>query len=202
MHAVGEMAKRFGLYDKVHTDFSFSLGAGETTLLKLTAGYAIIANGGKKITPHFISTVKDKNGLQIYQHEQEFMPVYESNQLISEYDVKADKPSVFDNRTELVKQSISRDMIDFLKGAVMRGTSIRLVPICAKRKIDFCAKTGTTNDCKDAWIVGFTKNLGTKNVVIGIFIGYPQPKSMGEYATGARIALPFMENLLQKIPVN
>ena len=202
MHAVGEMAKRFGLYDKVHTDFSFSLGAGETTLLKLTAGYAIIANGGKKITPHFISTVKDKNGAQIYQHEQEFMPVYESNQLISEYDVKADKPSVFDNRTELVKQSISRDMIDFLKGAVMRGTSIRLVPICAKRKIDFCAKTGTTNDCKDAWIVGFTKNLGTKNVVIGIFIGYPQPKSMGEYATGARIALPFMENLLQKIPVN
>jgi len=202
MQAVGEMAKRFGLYDKVYKVFSLSLGAGETTLLKLTAAYAMIANGGKKIIPYFIATVKDKNGIQVYQQEQEFLPVYQSGELISEYDAEAEKPSVFDNRTELVAQSVARDMIDFLKGAVVRGTSIRLVPLCEKRKIDFCAKTGTTNDCKDAWIVGFTKNLGTKNVVIGIFIGYPQPQSMGEYATGSRIALPFMHDLLQKIPLS
>lgn len=202
MDAVGEMAKRFGLYDKVHKDFSLSLGAGETTLLKLTAGYAMIANGGKKVIPHFISTVKDKNGIQVFQQEQEFIPVYQSDQMISEYDADAEKPSVFDNRTEIVSKNVSREMVDFLKGAVVRGTAVRLVSTCEKRRIDFCAKTGTTNDCKDAWIVGFTKNLGAKNMVIGIFIGYPQPQSMGEYATGSRIALPFMQDLLQKIPLS
>ncbi|HCU07217.1 MAG TPA: penicillin-binding protein [Holosporales bacterium] len=199
MQAVGEMAKRFGLYDKVYKDFSLSLGAGETTLLKLTAGYAMIANGGKKVTPHFISTVKDKNNTQIYQHEQGLLPVYQADQLITEYD-HSNKPSVFDNRTEIVTQSASREMISFLRGAVLRGTAIRLVPLCEKRKIDFCAKTGTTNECKDAWIIGFTQNLGSENLVIGVFIGHPQPQSMGEYATGSKIALPFMHDLLKKIP--
>lgn len=201
MQVVGEMAQRFGLYDKIYKDFSLSLGAGESTLLKLTAGYAMIANGGKKVIPYFISTVQDKNNRQIYQHEQGLMPVYESNQLITEYD-PSNKPSVFDNRTEIVKQNIAREMISFLRGVVLRGTAIRLAALCEKRKIDFCAKTGTTNECKDAWIIGFTQNLGPKNLVIGVFIGYPQPQSMGEYATGSKIALPFMYDLLKNIPTS
>lgn len=201
MEAVGKMAKRFGLYDKVYKEYSLSLGAGETTLLKLTAAYAMIANGGRKIAPHFISNVQDKNGKQIYRQEQDFFAVYQSDQLIAEYGEQG-RPSIFDNRPEIIKQSVLHEIVDFLKGAVMRGTAVRLVPVCEKRKIDFCAKTGTTNDCKDAWIVGFTKNLGVKNVVIGIFIGYPQPQSMGEHATGSRIALPFMHDLLKQIPTS
>ena len=199
MQAVGEMAKRFGLYDKVYKDFSLSLGAGETTLLKLTAGYAMIANGGKKVMPHFISAVKNKNNIHIYQHEHGLIPVYPVDQLSTEYD-QTNKPSVFDNRIEIITKNIAREMISFLRGAVLRGTAIRLASLCEKRKIDFCAKTGTTNDCKDAWIIGFTQNLGSKNLVIGIFIGHPQPQSMGEYATGSKIALPFMHDLLKKIP--
>ncbi|MDP2193063.1 MAG: penicillin-binding transpeptidase domain-containing protein, partial [Alphaproteobacteria bacterium] len=108
-------------------------------------------------------------------------------------------PQFYDQRTQVIDKRHTEAMSDFLRGVVTQGTAIRLNALCQKHNIQLCAKTGTTNDCKDAWIVGYTKNWGTQNVVIGIFIGYPQPESMGKMATGSKIALPFLADLLEQM---
>ncbi|CAO5675238.1 MAG: Penicillin-binding protein 1A [Holosporales bacterium] len=187
MKSVSDVALRFCVCEQEYNELAVCLGAAETTLLNLATAYGMIANGGKKIIPHFIDLIQDNTGKIIYAQDCNF------------YQVIQDQPRMFDNREVIIQESVCSDMSDFLKGVVTRGTARRLLPTLEKKNIEFCAKTGTTNDYKDAWCVGYTKNLKHKNFVIGVFVGYPIPKSMGEGATGSRIALPIIDLFLRHI---
>lgn len=187
MKSISDVAMRFGVCEHEYNELAVCLGAAETTLLNLATAYGMIANGGRKITPHFIDLVQDNLGKIIYAHDCNF------------YQIVQDQPHMFDNRDIIASESVCQNMSDFLKGVVTRGTARRLLPTLEKKNIEFCAKTGTTNDYKDAWCVGYTKNLKDKNVVIGVFVGYPAPKSMGEGATGSKIALPIIDIFLNHV---
>lgn len=207
MKHISDIAYRFGIYNHAISEISACLGAFETTLLHLTTAYGMICNHGKKINPHSIRLVQEESGKFIYEAPLDFYPINKESS-DNEKDMKNPKyldqffnqvPIFFDNRQEISPYNVTEDIADFLSGAVQKGTGRGLKEICIKRGIQFCAKTGTTNDCKDGWCIGFTQNL-KNNIVIGVFVGYPTPRSMGEKATGARTALPLMHEILKEIP--
>ena len=189
---VGDLAKRFGIYQHMICELSASLGSVETTLLDLTNAYAMIANRGKKIFPYSVTHILDQKGETVYDVALDILPVEKEEH-------KAEPPAFFDNRDLIAPVNVTSDMVKFLARAVEYGTAKRLKDISEKRGISFHAKTGTTNDCKDGWCIGFTQGL-KRNLVIGVFVGYPIPKSMGDIATGARTALPLVKNMLANIP--
>ncbi|CAO5674196.1 MAG: Penicillin-binding protein 1A [Holosporales bacterium] len=206
MRSISDVAKRFGIYDEDHKEWSTCLGSLETTMLKLTAAYAMIANGGKKITPHFISSIYDQLGKMIYSADISIFPILEDSQIIVPFNddilSQKTKPTLFDNRLNVIDEGITLAMCDFLTGAVEHGTARALKGTLVNKKIQFCAKTGTTNDYKDAWCIGFTKNLqGSNNIVIGAFIGYPIPQSMGNNGQGSRVSLPLINDFLKEMPL-
>jgi penicillin-binding protein 1A len=144
-----------------------ALGAGETTVLKLTAAYGMIANGGHKITPRVIDSIQDRYGNTLYQAEMS-------------------KERIIDSR-------VSQQMIHMLKGVVERGTAKKLLRL----NMPLAGKTGTTNNYKDAWFVGFSPDL-----VVGVFVGFITPRSLGEGETGARVALPIFEQFMEQAYVH
>jgi penicillin-binding protein 1A len=201
MKHISDIANRFGIYNHSIYEISGCLGSFETTLLNLTTAYGMICNHGKKITPHSVRLIQEANGKVIYEAPLDFCPINEEN-LQNNKRLSADfstPPMFFDNREEISAYKVTEDISDFLSGVVQKGTAQGIKETCAKRGIQFCAKTGSTNECKDGWIIGFTKGL-KNNFIIGVFIGYPTPRSMGEKATGSRTALPLMNELLKEIP--
>lgn len=200
MHSIGDLAIRFGIYERNLNELSAALGSVETTLLKLTSAYAMIANHGKKITPHSIKIIQDNTGKLIYEAPIDFYSFYQSdNSDNNDQNYEKEHVCFYDERQQLTQRKYADHISDFLKTAVDIGTAKRLKETCAKKSIEFCAKTGTTNDCKDGWCIGFTRKL-KQNFVIGVFIGYPTPCSMGEKATGARTALPLIKDVLDILP--
>ncbi|MBP9752530.1 MAG: PBP1A family penicillin-binding protein [Proteobacteria bacterium] len=204
MRSISDVAKRFGIYDVNHKEWSICLGAGETTMLKLTAAYAMIANGGKKITPHFISSIYNNSGESVYEPEMGVVSVCTHKEKIAPFNKDTFsltlKPTLFDNRLNVIDKDVANAMCSFLKGAVEKGTARALKGITTVKKIDFCAKTGTTNDYKDAWCIGFTQNLEKKNnIVIAAFVGFPIPESMGKNGVGSRSALPMIQTFLKEM---
>jgi penicillin-binding protein 1A len=173
MDAIQEMAARLGINERLPNHLAMALGAGETTLLRLTTAYSIIINGGKKVKPVFLHKVENYLGLT----------VYESGELSPEI---------------VIDSSYAEAMTDMLRGAVQRGTARRLKYLTETYPIDLGGKTGTTNDCYDAWFIGFIKRPNEPTLVVGIFVGFLKPKSLGLNATGARLALPIFENLVKK----
>ncbi|AIL65401.1 Penicillin-binding protein 1A [Rickettsiales bacterium Ac37b] len=184
-----EITKRFGIEENPTSNFSLVLGAGETTLLNITNAYAMIANGGKRIKPYMIEYIQDKLGKTIYRHDDstcEMCYIEDSNAFnIIPPEVKEEHEFVTDPRT-------AYQMISLLEGVIQNGTgrgAKKLGKIVA-------GKTGTTNDSKDVWFIGFSPGL-----VVGTYLGYDQPKSLGSRETGATSALPifvnFMENALK-----
>jgi penicillin-binding protein 1A len=201
MAKVVEMSKRFFLYDRLSKDLAMSLGAGETTLLKLVTAYAIIANGGKRVFPTLLKKVQDKAGKSLYNHPIGFVPVLKSTDTITPWDNDMNdlknRPQFWDNRDEIISEPLSTTMLDFLRGVVLRGTAKRLAAIEQKYNLTIYAKTGTSNDCKDAWIISYLKTAQGQQYIIGVFVGYPIPQSMGTAATGGVIALPFVERFIK-----
>jgi penicillin-binding protein 1A len=202
MKAINDVAVRLGIYDKYHKEWSLSLGSLETTMLKLTSAYASLANGGYKVTPHFISTVYNQLGEHLYTMPADLIAVSKTKEDFIPFDETVfdenNKSTIFDNRIQVIDTHHTNQLSEFLKGVVERGTGKKLKSIVSSKKINFCAKTGTTNDYKDAWCVGYTQNL-SRNIVISVFIGYPIPQTISENAVGGRIALPIVESYLKKI---
>ncbi|MFV9875851.1 MAG: penicillin-binding protein 1A [Rickettsiales endosymbiont of Dermacentor nuttalli] len=184
-----EITKRFGIDDNPPANFSLVLGAGETTLLNITNAYAMIANGGKRIKPYMIEYIQDKEGKTIYKHDNSvcemcYIEDYNVFNIIPP-DIKEEHELVTDPRT-------AYQMISLLEGVIQNGTgrgAKKLGKIIG-------GKTGTTNESKDLWFVGFSPDL-----VVGTYLGYDHPKSLGKGETGATSALPifvdFMQNALK-----
>lgn len=184
MPKIIEVAKRFGIDDKMAPNLSNALGAGETTLFKLTSAYAELVNGGRKITPSFIDRIQDRRGSTIFRHDDR--ECINCGQLIRWED--QDAPLVPDTRAQLVDPRVAYQMVSILEGVVERGTAVKLKELGRP----LAGKTGTTNESKDTWFIGFSPDL-----VCGVFVGFDEPRSLGKRETGSSVALPVFKNFME-----
>lgn len=191
METVVDYAKRFGIADDMKPYLSYALGAGETTLLKLTNAYAMIVNGGKKTTPTLIDRIQDRRGETIFSDDTRPCPNCGDK---IRWDGQS-TPEVPDGREQIADEKTTYQMVSILEGVVQRGTAGKL----AELGIPLAGKTGTTNKSKDTWFIGFSPDL-----VVGVFVGFDEPKSMGKRETGGSAAAPifgdFMKEALKDTP--
>ncbi len=191
MATVVEYAKRLGIADEMKPYLSYALGAGETTLLKLTNAYAMLVNGGKKTTPTIIDRIQDRRGKTIYSDDTR--PCPNCGDLIR-WDGQT-TPEVPDDREQIADERTVYQMVSILEGVVQRGTAAKLASLGRP----LAGKTGTTNKSKDSWFIGFSPDL-----VVGVFVGFDEPQSLGKRETGASTAAPifasFMEEALKDTP--
>ena len=192
MDVIADYAKRFGIDEDMPPLLANSLGAGETTLLKMTSAYAVLVNGGKKITPSFVDRIQDRRGETIFRHDDR--ECTNCGELIRWESQNAPEPP--DTREQLVDERHAYQMVSILEGAVQRGTGVRLKEL----NRPLAGKTGTTNESKDTWFIGFSPDL-----VVGAYLGFDEPRSLGKRETGSSAALPvfksFMEEALKDEPL-
>jgi penicillin-binding protein 1A len=181
--AVVEYAKKFGITDKMAPHLANALGSTETTLLRLTTAYGMIVNGGKRISPTFIDRVQDRYGKTIERTDTRSCTGCGP---LVRWESQA-TPDIFDNREQVGDPRTTYQMVSILEGVVQRGTAKTLLSL--DRPI--AGKTGTTNDSKDVWFVGFTPDL-----VVGVFVGYDEPKSLGGKETGGSLAVPIFKDFM------
>ncbi len=174
MDKVKKNAELFGLYKDMPTLLSYSLGAGETTLLKLIKSYSILANGGFQVEPTFFDLVQDRFGETIYKHG--FLRCLGCNNNIFD---QPRKPIFLNTAKRLIDPVSIFQVNSILKGVVERGTAAKTVGTLGQ---PIAGKTGTTNKSKDVWFVGYTPNF-----VAGCYIGYDIPRSLGKNASGGSI---------------
>ncbi len=191
MNKIAKIAEEFGLFDRMPRYFSYAIGAGETTLLNLTTAYAMLANGGKKISPTMIDYILDKNGKAIFksdervaQHDETISfnrdiqnEDNEQNDEVEEY-----PPKLNDIRPQLLNEQSIYQITSLLEGVMQRGSG------ASARFLNFpmAGKTGTSNDSRDAWFIGYTPDIA-----VGVFVGFDDhTKSLGKTASGSNTALP------------
>ena len=179
-----KLSKDLNIYNEIPELLSVSLGSAETTLLQITNAYSTFVNGGKKINPILIERIQDRRGKTIYNSEKRECigcdKFSDSETLI---------PSIRDNYKQAISKETAYQILSILEGAVQRGTGKKLKDL----RVPLAGKTGTTNDNYDAWFIGATSNL-----VVGVYIGFDNPKSLGRYETGARAALPIFKNFVRQ----
>lgn len=193
MGRVIRFAKRFGIADHLEQNLAMSLGAGEVTLLKLTAAYGMLANGGKHIEPSLIDRIQDRRGKTIYRHDTR--PCETCGYKIDEFMYE---PDVADDREQVIDKRNAYQLVSMLEGVTQRGTAKSFSWKFPGRPL--AGKTGTTNDAADAWFVGFSPDL-----VVGVFAGFDRPRSLGQFEEGSTVAAPifieFMKQALKGKPV-
>ena len=182
MDEIGDYARRFGLNENLPPLLSMSLGAGETTLLRLTAAYGMLVNGGKKITPSLIDRVQDRNGKTIYRHDGRSCDACQSSAGMGD-----EIPDLGDTREQLTSPASAFQMVSMLEGVIKRGTGRRI----SKLNLTLAGKTGTTNDNTNGWFIGFTPDLA-----VGVFVGYDTPRQLGKRETGSTVAVPIFGDFI------
>jgi penicillin-binding protein 1A len=189
MDIVGSYAEKFGVYNNMGRVLANALGADETTLFKMVAAYAMFANGGERVQPTLVDRVQDRYGNTIYSHD-----AAEGNKRVC---VDCDDPNVLPGRSPRIVNERERVMnavtayqlTSMMQGVVQRGTARKTVNI----GVPTAGKTGTTNDAKDVWFVGFTSNI-----VAGCYIGYDNPRSLGRGASGGGFCGPVFTQFMTK----
>jgi len=182
MEAIAQTIERFGIMDHTPREYSMALGTGETTLLRHTAAYAMLVNGGKRITPTFIDRVQDRNGATIFRADHRRCDDCEEIEW-----QKQRVPIIPDTREQVADPGSAFQIVTMLQGVVERGTGTAVKAVGKP----IAGKTGTTNDWRDAWFVGFTPDLAA-----GVYIGYDDPDSLGDDETGGHIAAPVFRDLM------
>lgn len=183
MPLIAEYAKRFGVYDDLPPYLSFALGAGETTTLRMTAAYSMFANGGRRIKPTLIDRIQDRYGHTIYKHDQR-----ECRGCDAERWSNQPEPILVDKREQVIDPMTAYQITSMMEGVVQRGTATTVREVGKP----VAGKTGTTNDEKDAWFVGFSPDLA-----VGVYLGFDKPKPMGRGATGGHLAAPIVRDFLK-----
>jgi penicillin-binding protein 1A len=184
MPIIGEYAKRFGVYDELPNYLSYALGAGETTVMRMVTAYSMIANGGKRVKATLIDRIQDRFGHTIYKHDQRECrgcdaPEGWHNQ---------PEPTLIDRREQVLDPMTAYQITSMMEGVVQRGTAT----VVREVGKPIAGKTGTTNEEKDAWFVGFSPD-----VVVGLYIGYDKPKPLGRGGTGGHLAAPIAKDFLK-----
>lgn len=182
MDNIVEYSRKFGIDESMRPLLSMALGAGETTLLKLTTGYAMLVNGGKKITPTLIDRVQDRRGKTVYRHD---------GRACTECQAPAPgeggMPELPDVREQIADPRSVYQVVSMLQGVVERGTGRRIRSVGKP----LAGKTGTTNDSADTWFLGFTPDLA-----VGVFVGFDEPRTLGPKETGSSVAAPIFRDFM------
>jgi penicillin-binding protein 1A len=178
------LSKKLNIYEEIPELLSVSLGASETTLINLTSAYAPFVNGGIKIEPTLISRIQDRRGKTIFQKKNR--KCISCDKFISD---ENKLPSIINSNERVISEETAYQMTSILQGAVERGTAKKLRSL----KVPLAGKTGTTNDNYDAWFIGFSSNL-----VIGVYVGFDNPKTLGKFETGSKAALPIFKDFVEK----
>ena len=184
MPLIAEYAKRFGIYDDLPPYLSFSLGAGETTLMRMTTAYSMLANGGRKIKSTLIDRIQDRWGHTIYKHDER------ACQSCNEVKFQADEPepALVDKREQVLDPLTAYQITSIMEGVIQRGTGVSIKAVGKH----LAGKTGTTNDAKDLWFVGYSPDLA-----VGVFMGYDRPRSLGDSAQAALYTAPIFRDFMQ-----
>ncbi|WP_046865289.1 penicillin-binding protein 1A [Microvirga massiliensis] len=183
MPLIAEYARRFGVYDDMLPVLSMSLGAGETTVMRMTAAYSMFANGGRRIRPTLIDRIQDRHGRTIYRHDDRKCANCDAEKWDGQPEPKLDE-----TREQVLDPITAYQITSILEGVVQRGTA-QVVKAVGK---PLAGKTGTTNDAKDVWFVGFSPDLA-----VGIYLGYDKPQSLGSSATAGQYAAPVFRDFMQ-----
>ena len=181
---ISNISKKFNIYKDVPEVLSISLGSAETTLLNLTNAYCSFVNGGKQVKPILIDRIQDRRGNTIFKSDQRKCHGCEN------FSFSSDKiPKIKDEYPQIISEQTAYQITSMLEGAVQRGTGRKLKNL----NITLAGKTGTTNKNMDTWFVGYTSKL-----VVGVFVGFDEPKSLGKYETGAKTSLPIFKSFIKK----
>ena len=179
-----KLSKDLDIYNEIPELLSVSLGSAETTLLQITNAYSTFVNGGKKINPILIERIQDRRGKTIYNSEKRECVGCDK---FSETEILT--PYIRDNYKNVLSKETAYQILSMLEGTVQRGTGKRLKDL----NVPLAGKTGTTNDNYDAWFIGATSNL-----VVGVYVGFDTPKTLGKYETGAKAALPIFKDFIRQ----
>ncbi|MEM9146668.1 MAG: PBP1A family penicillin-binding protein [Pseudomonadota bacterium] len=185
MERIAEYAERFGVYADMPNHLSYALGAGETTLWDMVAAYGMFANGGRRVRPTVIDRIQDRYGNTLYRHD----PRVCQGCATSDYAPDAD-PMLFDARDQIMNPVTAHQLVKMMEGVVDYGTAARTV---GGLEFPVAGKTGTTNESKDAWFIGFAPNL-----VAGCYIGYDQPRPMGRGSYGGTLCGPVFRRFMAR----
>jgi penicillin-binding protein 1A len=184
MTKIVDLAQRLGLYDKMPLQLSMALGAGETTLMKMTTAYSIFANGGKKVQATLIDRVQDRYGRTIFRFDKRDCSFCQQET----YSENSAEPELMDVREQVMSPYTAYQITSMMEGVVQRGTGKKL-QIVGK---PVAGKTGTSNEEKDAWFIGYTPDLA-----VGVYVGYDNPKPMGKGRTGGELAAPIVADFMR-----
>jgi len=182
MPLISEYARRFGIYENLMPVLSMALGAGETTLMQLTGAYSMLANGGKQVQTTLIDRIQDRYGRTIWRHDSRQC----ADCRVRDWNGQ-EEPILGDDRLQIVDPHTAYQITSMLEGVVQRGTARRVKAVGKP----LAGKTGTTNDEKDAWFVGFAPDL-----TVGVFVGFDTPKPMGKGETGGSVASPVFRDFM------
>ena len=189
---IQDVAHRFGIYDKMPPYYSSVLGSNETTLLKMTQAYGELVNGGKKIRPSLVDRIQDRYGKTIFRHDNR-----PCDACLNQTWQDQAPPLLPDDRETLADPRQVYQVVNILSGVVARGTGAKIGATFPGYAL--AGKTGTTNDSRDVWFLGFSPDL-----VVGIYYGYDQPQTLGRKETGGNVAVPvfidFMKTILPTMP--
>ncbi|MEP0156024.1 PBP1A family penicillin-binding protein [Pseudophaeobacter sp.] len=183
MPVVAGYAERFGVYDNMGTFLANSLGAEETTLYKMVAAYAMFANGGERVQPTLVDRVQDRYGRTIYRHDDRDCVDCASPGLPA-----GQAPRIATDREQVMDPITAYQLSSMMRGVVERGTASSVVNL----PVPTAGKTGTTNDSRDVWFVGFTSNI-----VAGCYMGFDQPRPMGRGAYGGTMCGPVFQQFMK-----
>jgi penicillin-binding protein 1A len=181
---IGEYAKRFGVYDELPNYLSYALGTGETTVLRMVTAYSMFANGGKRVKSTLIDRIQDRYGRTIFKHDARECRGCDA----ADGWKNQPEPQLVDHREQVLDAMTAYQITSMMEGVVQAGTATALKEVGKP----IAGKTGTTSDEKDAWFVGFSPDL-----VIGVYLGYDKPRSLGRKATGGVLAAPIARDFMK-----
>jgi penicillin-binding protein 1A len=182
LEKVSEIGERFGIYDRLPAYQSMSLGAGETTPMKMVTAYAMLVNGGKRVQPILLDRIQNRHGQTVFRQDER-----ECGECSATWRAGLQPPAFSDDRDQVIDPVTAYQMVSILEGVVERGTAATARSVGKP----LAAKTGTTNDQVDAWTVGFSPDL-----VVGIWIGFDTPRDMGDGESGGRVASPVFRDFM------
>lgn len=184
MARVAEYAIRFGIADRMQETLAMSLGAGETTLMRITTGYAMLVNGGKQITPTLIDRIQDRHGRTVFRHDNRLCKGCRER-----FWEEQPTPRVPDSRKQLTDPGSAYQIVSMLEGVVERGTGVRVRAVGKP----LGGKTGTTNQERDTWFIGFSPDLA-----VGVFAAFDTPLPLGRRETGSSVSAPIFRDFMKE----
>ncbi len=185
MEKVAEYAKRFDITPNLQETLSMALGAGETKLINLAAAYGMLVNGGKRIMPTLIDRIQNRDGITVFKHDTRDC----TDCMAMQWQGDEAVPQIIDNRESVTSPESAYQIVSILEGVVKRGTGRRVAAVGKP----LAGKTGTTNEERDSWFMGFSPDL-----VTGVFVGFDTPIPLGKRETGSSVAAPIFRDFMKE----